>query len=911
MKRTEKRERTVRRDDVVTSLRPSFFSRPFFQTSVVVALSVLLGAGSGCHLFFARDFEHGRYFNGRDATSDWERARMESVDDRSENFEQEQILQAKANESDVARTTRGAVKEVPSDDGALDAPKKNWSSKMRDALRFPFTGKTSRDFELEAELGLSHENRHPEREKNEELTRERREVSSESVHSSDAVSSVASGNGESERHSVSSGFFSKLFSSNHADEFEDELIVGRSVEQSSALNIRQKTVAIPFTSKKASVPKAWNRPEIAVEQYDQGRFIPPMKTIEAYYSVASVAVDRRAIVRIDSYAYGDAATRDVSESFASRRAAALKPSESESADSLSTNSYRSNSYAPPKNDDETGDEPLPDAPTRKSSGYLNRNVGSASLTPIDSTRLNSPSNRIAQTSGLTRAKGFGRTRPISSTAPRSNGVASTSFTERRANLDSSRGFEATPESLLREAEAAPSALEATNARNVGGMSASLGRSSTSRREIDDGFRESLGSRKSYEWFDSEQVVDSDDPYANSPSRDHFPENVSVDQSSRLDRSQDFASFHEDRNSDDLSVLDESRFSASDNRSVNSDREPEQYDGDGEIDLDVIIDDVIANAEYDEPEHGVFSSSTVSGGAIAPDLADAIMEGVKTGETLENKASALSEAAPSSLDARKSDAVSSAPLTREEIAWIEQIKNAIQSLLVEREEHKQRGDDVRICDARLRLLYLVIGEYERSIQEIEDESDPLRVFWEKECRGLETLLQNQLEEIDPTFVAERLRSGLDSFSGLCQLRIRKTLLVEAPACYGLFEERVDPYEPGEPLYAYSELDYVTSRETENGFSIDVECRWRLLDAKGTPLTSFETQRCRNLSETKLRDVVLNVSVPLSEELKSGVYLLEIEVSDLNASKPETCVQRLAVRIAAEDGESASLGANATY
>ncbi len=197
------------------------------------------------------------------------------------------------------------------------------------------------------------------------------------------------------------------------------------------------------------------------------------------------------------------------------------------------------------------------------------------------------------------------------------------------------------------------------------------------------------------------------------------------------------------------------------------------------------------------------------------------------------------------------------------------------------------------------------------QEIEDESDPLRVFWEKECRGLETLLQNQLEEIDPTFVAERLRSGLDSFSGLCQLRIRKTLLVEAPACYGLFEERVDPYEPGEPLYAYSELDYVTSRETENGFSIDVECRWRLLDAKGTPLTTFETQRCRNLSETKLRDVVLNVSVPLSEELEPGVYLLELEVSDLNASKPETCVQRLTVRVTADDGESDSLGANATY
>ena len=93
---------------------------------------------------------------------------------------------------------------------------------------------------------------------------------------------------------------------------------------------------------------------------------------------------------------------------------------------------------------------------------------------------------------------------------------------------------------------------------------------------------------------------------------------------------------------------------------------------------------------------------------------------------------MSESAPTpeSVEARKVEGLS-APITEEEVAWIDQIKNAIQSLLAEREECKKRGDDVRICDARLRLLYLVIGEYERSIQEIEDENDTLRSFWEKE------------------------------------------------------------------------------------------------------------------------------------------------------------------------------------
>ncbi len=232
-----------------------------------------------------------------------------------------------------------------------------------------------------------------------------------------------------------------------------------------------------------------------------------------------------------------------------------------------------------------------------------------------------------------------------------------------------------------------------------------------------------------------------------------------------------------------------------------------------------------------------------------------------------------------------------PLTNEEIAWVNQIKNAIQGLLNERESLASRGVDTRSCDAKLRLLYLTIGEYDRSIQNIQDDADPLKAFWEKECRGLETLLQNRLEEIDPSFVAERLSSGLDSLSSFCDVKIRKALLVNAPACYGLYEERQRAYSQGESIHAYMELDYVASRESVKGYSIDVECRWRLVDSYGNVVVPFESQRCSNVSETKLRDVVLNVSVPLPKRTAPGDYSLELEVVDLNAKEPKTSIKRL--------------------
>ena len=242
-------------------------------------------------------------------------------------------------------------------------------------------------------------------------------------------------------------------------------------------------------------------------------------------------------------------------------------------------------------------------------------------------------------------------------------------------------------------------------------------------------------------------------------------------------------------------------------------------------------------------------------------------------------------------AERRDNPSDMPLSREEIEWVGQIKNAIAALLRERDAATSKGLDSRALDARLRLLYLVVGEYDRSIQEIRDDSDPLKVFWEKECRGLETLLQNRVEEIDPSFVAERLSSGLDSLTGLCDLKIRKALLVEEPACYGLYRERKGSFSQGDELYAYAELDYASSRETLDGFAIDVECRWRLVDVYGNVVMPFESQRCSNVSETKLRDVVLNVSVPLPTKLAPGEYVLELEVVDRNAKEPTASIKRM--------------------
>ncbi len=155
MTRTGKRARIIRRGDAGTAPRPSFLSRAVFPSLIVLALNVSFATASGCRSFFVKDFEHGRYFDGRDATSDWERARMERLDegDDLENEGDVRILQAKTNVSDDdAYTTRGAIKEVASNNDETDASKKSWTSKVKDSFRIPFVGKTSKEDEYKSEL---------------------------------------------------------------------------------------------------------------------------------------------------------------------------------------------------------------------------------------------------------------------------------------------------------------------------------------------------------------------------------------------------------------------------------------------------------------------------------------------------------------------------------------------------------------------------------------------------------------------------------------------------------------------------------------------------------------------------------------------------------------------------------------
>lgn len=649
------------------------------------------------------------------------------------------------------------------------------------------------------------------------------------------------------------------------------------------------------------------RPEI--ETYDQSRFLPAFADIQKYYYPSGTNASG-AGAPIQTHV---AATNDVSSNIIVKN----DLGKSVSADTSSSRSAYGASY---QSNVRRGSNKSKEVLIAE--GSKRRDNGSAFISPI----MTNDVERQVRRTGNVGNTSMGITRKIESLEE----VAQVSYAEQRGERTA---VNLSPESLFGWSEETNAVLNsaflATQPIKTEPIQTTVVNSSDSE------FMSSLGKQVDRSWFESHQkqpevqesvevedrtvdnkrlsfvdqathtlradntveddgMVETLDEVEESARSNAAPENLQVDPNASLDEIFDAAV----ASTSNASVDRKDEVLPEDDDSIAKTIEHEEIQQVGDFPTTAAFNEELAQIEEASPLVDAIAQ-------YAEPLAEAssntlLQEHAEPQESLIKQASEAAESHPTpvSVNERKV-AKTAAPLTKEEIVWVEQIKNAIQALLRERESIVARNGDPHTCDARLRLLYVVIGEYDRAIRDIQDDSDPLKVFWEKECRGLETLLHNRLEEIDPTFVADRLLSGVDSLSCLCPLKIRKALLVKEPACYGLYEATQTVYNEGDVVYAYTELDYVTSRETQNGYCIEVECRWRLLDSYGNIVIPFESQRCVNLSETKLRDVVLNVSIPLLDKMASGSYVLELEVVDRNAKEPTTSIKRIDLTVETDD------------
>lgn len=220
------------------------------------------------------------------------------------------------------------------------------------------------------------------------------------------------------------------------------------------------------------------------------------------------------------------------------------------------------------------------------------------------------------------------------------------------------------------------------------------------------------------------------------------------------------------------------------------------------------------------------------------------------------------------------------------SWRLEADRAITLLQEEIHRKAASGGITATEEARLRLLLLSTGNIPGAAEKIAGATPALQEFWEKQCRGLGSLLENgRISSGDNdalAAVAGELDRGLDSLKRECPLAVRKALFVEASAPFGLYREKTPRYRPGETVFIYLELDNVVSRDLRPGYEISVLCRWSGRDLNGNSAFPGAEQLCVSRSESSLQDIPLNLSIRLPEGLAPGDYRLQVALTDKNGS-----------------------------
>lgn len=212
------------------------------------------------------------------------------------------------------------------------------------------------------------------------------------------------------------------------------------------------------------------------------------------------------------------------------------------------------------------------------------------------------------------------------------------------------------------------------------------------------------------------------------------------------------------------------------------------------------------------------------------------------------------------------------------SWRDDVHRAVDRLREEIDRQAAEGTLRPMEAARLRLLMLAVGDSTNSAAKIASTNPTLHSFWDKQLNGLRILLDSSGE--GPTLeIAEReLDESLSWLRTTCPAKIKKALLVQESASFGLYVPHDGGYAPGEKAHVYLELGNISSYPVDQEYEIAVQCRWELYDAQNQLVLPASEQLCASRSSSSLEDIVLNIPVTLPPSTSRGDYRLLVSVRD---------------------------------
>jgi hypothetical protein len=188
---------------------------------------------------------------------------------------------------------------------------------------------------------------------------------------------------------------------------------------------------------------------------------------------------------------------------------------------------------------------------------------------------------------------------------------------------------------------------------------------------------------------------------------------------------------------------------------------------------------------------------------------------------------------------------------------------------------------------LRLLHLVAGNTEGLEQPFSGTDGADQQFWQHYLAGLALYLDcKKMPDRDrrAALALDELREASSQLAAASPLDLRNMAFCRSVDSFGVYTKfDDDPFQPGQEVLLYVEIDNFHSVSTPQGYVTSLEASYQILDAAGRRVAEhtfpLEQETCQN----RRRDYFIPYRMWMPKKIDPGIYTLQLTVQDTQAQK----------------------------
>jgi hypothetical protein len=206
--------------------------------------------------------------------------------------------------------------------------------------------------------------------------------------------------------------------------------------------------------------------------------------------------------------------------------------------------------------------------------------------------------------------------------------------------------------------------------------------------------------------------------------------------------------------------------------------------------------------------------------------------------------------------------------------------------MEKELGHLQGEDRAMLEARLRLLYVIVGKRDDALRSGRAEAANEEEFWNKELYGLSILLDDATTRTSSqraALASEPLRQAAERIGesgGLVLKNLHFCTEVKGYGTFVAFEQ--DEFRLGQEVLLYCEVENFQSKLTDRGYHTALKARYQIIDSTGNRLAEkdlgLKDEHCQN----RRRDFFVPYFLWMPKQVPSGKYQLKLTVEDVHSA-----------------------------